>query len=280
MSDDYRFGVIGHNISYSKSPDIFRVIFDLNKINGSFDIINIKPEDFAVLFPELTGSGICGLSITTPYKITVVEYLDDIDPVGKAINAVNSISINNGNVRGFNTDCYGFSMPLRKYQKKLIGGSALILGCGGVAGAVLYSLHNDYEIRDFTILGRTEDRLQAFKTCFTRQFQNIMMNTIHGESLSAKVSDRWNIIVNCTPLGGWNLPDDLPIPEHFNLPSGMIYYDLNYNRGNKAVALARDTGLDVIDGSAMLVWQAIRSFYLWTGRDVRFEQVYGQIFVE
>ena len=280
MNESCRFGVIGHNISYSKSPDIFQIIFSISKIQGDFDIIEIKPDDFNVLFPALTKSGVCGLSVTTPYKTTVIEYLDTIDPVSKAINAVNSIAIDNDGIRGFNTDCYGFSMPLRKYHELLAGGAALIFGCGGAASAAVYSLYNDYKIVNFTVMGRTKDKLQAFKSCFVHQSRNIMLNTVHSESLSVDMPDKYEIMVNCTPLGGWNLPEDIPIRKHFNTPSGGIYYDLNYNRDNKAVALAREAGLDVIDGSAMLVWQAIRSFYLWTGREVKFEQVYGQIFGE
>ena len=90
--------------------------------------------------------------------------------------------------------------------------------------------------------------------------------------------DDLDIIVNCTPAGGWNQPDGSPLPESFSWPAGRIYYDLNYNQGNKVLIEARSAGLRCIDGSSMLVGQALQSYYLWTGHRVAFDAVYKDVF--
>ncbi|MCK4632309.1 MAG: hypothetical protein KAT79_03510, partial [candidate division Zixibacteria bacterium] len=78
--------------------------------------------------------------------------------------------------------------------------------------------------------------------------------------------------------GGWNSPESSPFPTGFNWPQGKIYFDLNYNTDNQLVAAARSVGMIAIDGSMMLVGQAIRSFNIWTGEDVNFDEVYRRVF--
>ncbi len=88
----------------------------------------------------------------------------------------------------------------------------------------------------------------------------------------------WDIVVNCTPMGGWNHPTESPLPGWFDWSSSRLYYDLNYNGDNHLVAAARASGVETIDGSAMLVAQALQSFYIWTGRKLTFEPVYAEVF--
>ena len=68
------------------------------------------------------------------------------------------------------------------------------------------------------------------------------------------------------------------MPETFAWPNTGIYYDLNYNTDNPAIRIAHEAGMITIDGSAMLVGQAIRSFYLWSGQEVAFDNVYSKVF--
>jgi shikimate dehydrogenase len=92
------------------------------------------------------------------------------------------------------------------------------------------------------------------------------------------MDDQPDIVVNCTPVGGWNSPESSPFAIGFNWPQGKIYSDLNYNTDNQLVAAARSAGMIAIDGSMMLVGQAIRSFNIWTGEDVDFDNVYRRVF--
>jgi shikimate dehydrogenase len=86
------------------------------------------------------------------------------------------------------------------------------------------------------------------------------------------------IVVNCTPLGGPLFPDLSPVSLGLDWSKVRLYFDLDYNTGNTAVNLAKKAGVRAIDGSAMLVAQAIKSMELWTGLQVDFEDIYRQIF--
>jgi shikimate dehydrogenase len=247
---------------------------------GTFVIFDVAPGDFQAQLVELVKDGVQGLSVTIPYKQAVIKQLQEIDTIARALEAVNSVSIDSKTLCGFNTDCYGFSLPLREYGEKLKHGTALILGCGGAARAAVYSLYTDYELRRFTVLGRTGLKLTEFRLSLERNLRRIKIIPVVEQEVA---SDTWegasyDVIVNCTPLGGWNHPDEHPLPKGLRWGPGKIYYDINYNEGNNVVKSARDAGLNAIDGSAMLVGQALRSFDIWTGETVPFGPVYERVF--
>jgi shikimate dehydrogenase len=280
MNTAYNFALIGHRIAYSRSAAVFQAIFDVKGVKGRFEILDVAPPNFHSRLIELVKKGVQGLSVTIPYKKAVIQHLHSIDTIARALDAVNSIAIDSGRLSGFNTDCYGFSLPLQEHAERLKHGSALILGCGGAAKAAVYSLYTDYEVQRFTVAGRTEAKLSDFKSSLEKQIPNINIKTV---SLTAKHGQRWRgqryeIIVNCTPLGGWNYPDDSPLPDTFDWAKSKIFYDVNYNADNKLIRAAKDAGLTAIDGAAMLVGQAIRSFALWTNESVPFEPVFERVF--
>ena len=280
MKHTYRFGLIGHRVSYSKSGDVFRAIFSHMGEKGTFDIFDVAPDEFQAQLVELVKDGVQGLSVTIPYKQAVMEHLQEIDTIAGALEAVNSVSVDSGTLCGFNTDCYGFSLPLRKYGEKLKHGTALILGCGGAARAAVYSLYTDYEVRRFTVLGREGLKLTEFRRSLERHLRRIKITTVVEQEIAG---DTWegasyNIIVNCTPLGGWNYPNEHPLPKGLRWRPGKMYYDINYNESNNVAKSARDAGLIAIDGSTMLVGQALRSFDIWTGETAPFEPIYERVF--
>ena len=277
----FRFALIGHNVTYSKSADIFTAIFEIEKVNGSCTIYNIEPDDFADEFPRISSDDVDGMSVTIPYKNAVIPYLDEIDPIAKAIEAVNSIHFSKSVKYGYNTDCYGFSYPLHKYASLLKNDAALIFGGGGAAKAVVYALYTDYEIKQFTVVGRNEIKLQEFKKSFENQIEFIQIDVLTYSNLVKGLHDkRFAIAVNCTPLGGWNLPDKTVFPDEFDWRTVKLFYDLNYNADNKIIASTKqnESVLDSIDGSMMLVAQAVRSYFLWTGVKTDVNSVYQNVF--
>ena len=278
MTYRYKFGLLGHNIDYSKSADIFDAIFSLKKIKGLFETYNLEPSSFESAFREIITNGIDGLSVTIPYKKKVIPLLDEIDPIAEALEAVNSIAVSKGRFHGYNTDIYGFAFPLKPHENNLKKGRALILGCGGSARAVIYSLHTDFEISHFTVLGRSEEKLAQFQISLNQILLNSELLTDTFNNFPNHTSGSFSIIVNCTPLGGWNQLDRSPIPAGLNWSDSKIYYDLNYNDGNNIVSMAKENGLTVFDGSTMLVGQAIRSFEIWSGETVGFDEVYETVF--
>ena len=278
MSDFYKLGVVGQNISYSQSKNIFETIFGLTGVGGSFDILSTEPGDLSARIQDCVDESYTGLSITVPFKSEVVPLMTQTDPLGSRLNVVNCISIENGQLRGHNTDVIGFAIPLEMRQAGSDRRHAVIFGYGGSASVVVYSLASDFGMKQFTIVGRSESKLTAFRDRMTAVLPNIDIHAESSEHFTAGFDDRYAVAVNCTPLGGWNLPGSSPLPKRFDWSAVDIYYDLNYNRDNHLVTAARNAGVTAIDGSTMLVGQALESFHIWSGMTVDFNPVYRAVF--
>jgi shikimate dehydrogenase len=279
MRRPYMFALIGRKISYSKSKEVFEAIFRIKDgMSGTFEIHSVAPSYFKSKILDFKSDGTRGFSVTIPYKNEVIQYLDDIDPVANALQAVNCVVVEKGRLLGFNTDYYGFSLPLKQYSQKLKHGRAAVIGCGGSARAVIYSLFLDYEIKDFTVIGRSDENLESMRHILENRFHkiNLITSTDPGR---LKSREAYSITVNCTPLGGWNHIDENPVGENYDWKNTKIYYDLNYNSDNKIVKAAGEAGVIAMDGSAMLVGQALRAFDIWTGQMVSFEPVYREVFM-
>lgn len=278
MRRRYRFGLVGHNIGYSKSREVFQAIFEHEGIDGEFVNFDIGPRRFDDQFRSILRERIDGLSVTIPHKKRVLPLLHDVHPVAEALEAVNSVAVHRGRTSGFNTDVYGFCLPLSEYADRLKHGRALILGCGGGARAALYSLYADYEVARFAVLGKTKIRLKRFRTAMRRALSNVEIKTADFGDYLPPSEGPFDIVVNATPLAGWNHPDASPLPRHFSWNSARLFYDLNYNRENALVTGAAEAGLVSIDGSVMLTGQALRSFETWTDRTVEFQPIYDSVF--
>ncbi len=280
MTPVLRLGLLGHNVPYTRSPQIFEAIFSQTGISGSFEVFDVPPEALAKWFRTELPTGLRGLAVTIPHKQAVVDYLDKIGNVAEALGAVNSISVSNRMLEGHNTDVHGFSTALRQCSVDLSGGSAVILGSGGAARAALYSLYSDFRVTRFIVIGRSHSNLLDFSAAFQRRLPNLVLEYRVGFETVGRLEsvNVASIIVNCTPLGGWNYADVSPFPEDFSFTPRMIYCDVNYNTDNKLVTRARRAGAVACDGAIMLVVQAVRSFELWAGRTVAWQPIYEMVF--
>lgn len=272
-----RLGLIGGDISYSKSPQLFEALFSMSGMTGSFSLFPTEPDELSARFDDLRAQGMDGLAVTIPFKQRIMGLLETIESPADQIGAVNGVSFRNGSTVGHNTDAAGFLAPLAAYREQLRGKGGLVLGAGGAAAAVTYSLMHDLGLPVITVAGKSPERLtalaQRWPATMGRNVKAIAWSQI-GETDSSGCG----LIVNCTPLGGATMPDRLPVPDQFVWPSGAIYYDLNYNERNLALQVAREVGVPAIDGSVMLAAQATGLFEIWTGKRVDWQELHAAVF--
>jgi shikimate dehydrogenase len=278
MKNGLHFALIGENVSYSKSPAIFGAIFKAIGREGKFQTVQVNPNEIRASLNQLVLEGVRGFAVTLPYKRAVVSCLDDVDPVAHKVGAVNSVAVSDPCLYGYNTDCHGFAYPLLCTGRKSIGTSALIAGCGGAARAVAYSLYVDFGICDITLLGRSADRLEECRADLAQLLDKVRLRTLLASKNDVSFDRPYDVIVNASPLGGPNHPESSPFPAKLEFVAGKLYYDLNYNDGNRIVNQAREHGMIALDGAPMLVAQAVRSFAIWTDVQVPFETVYRSVF--
>src|SRR5688572_20916304 len=262
-----RLGLIGHPLGHSLSPKIHAAALKACNLDGSYSLFPIAPDDMQSL-KDLIGrvrfGEITGLNVTIPHKQNVIKFLDELTAPAKTIGAVNTIYLRHKKVVGDNTDAPGFLTDLkRNFSSFGFHPSALILGAGGSARAVLYALVIDGW--DVTIAARHIEQAQQLANPFpndkvvTTNYENL------HDNLQSAISS-FSLIVNTTPIGMTPNTEQSPLPENTILSEHTIIYDLVYNpRETKLVKDARAQGLSAVTGLGMLIEQAALAFELWTG---------------
>jgi shikimate dehydrogenase len=278
MSEKFQFGLIGRDIAYSRSPDIFRAINKHTGLEADFRLIDIPPERLAETLLGLKADVHGGVSVTIPYKQAVIPHIDEVDPIARQLKAVNSIKCAGTRLVGYNTDWEGFVRPLLDFQAGVADKPAVILGTGGVARAAVYGLCREIGIPSVRVYGREATKAQELIEDMTEFFADTQLSGHPLSELEKEPLTETGVVVNATPLGGFHHTNQSPFPDSFEWSSLALYYDLNYNDDNPLISTAREHGVASLDGTQMLVAQAIRSHELWTGRSAPFDAVYASVF--
>jgi shikimate dehydrogenase len=251
MKPPHLFGLIGYPLSHSFSKKYFSQKFENEGVTDCrYDLFPLKKIEE---LPELVKvqPDLIGLNVTIPYKEAVFNYLDEIEEEAVEIGAVNTIKIENGILRGYNTDVFGFEQSLRnflklpttKVQKPSL--KALLLGTGGASKAVAYVLRK-LGI-DFQVVSR-----QSGKADLTYK------------ELDEHLLKDYLLIVNTTPLGMSPNVEKCPaIPYEF-LTDLHFLYDLVYNP-EKTLFLKKgaEKGSRTCNGLEMLYLQAEKAWEIW-----------------
>jgi len=260
-----KLGLIGYPVSHSLSPKIQNAALKACGLEGGYSLYPIAPNDLPALqalFDRVRSGEITGLNVTIPHKQNVIELIDELTITAKTIGAVNTIYMRDRKLIGDNTDAPGFLSDLNRFigNRELgigIQRSALILGAGGSARAVVYALLDDgWHV---TIAAR---RIE--------QAQELAMQFKHANAIELNIQifqlSNPQLIVNTTPVGMTPNIDQSPLPANLSTPSNTLIYDLVYNpQETKLVKDARSQGLSATTGLGMLIGQAALAFKIWTG---------------
>lgn len=263
---DFRLGLIGFPLGHSLSPKIHAAALTACGLQGGYSLFPIPPEDkkgLSDLLTRVRDGEIHGLNVTIPHKQNVIPLLDELTPTAQAIGAVNTIYLRDGKLFGHNTDAAGFLADLKRVLPSASRSgsprSAFVLGAGGSARAVVYSLLADGW--NVTLAARRVEQAEQLAVSFKPQKVQVASYEkfiLHPSSFS--------LFVNSTPLGMSPNVEQSPLPENTMIPSDTAIYDLVYNpRQTKLVRDALAQGCSATTGLGMLIEQAALAFEIWTG---------------
>lgn len=245
------YGLIGYPLSHSFSKKYFTEKFEKENISDSeylaFPIEKIE------LLPQLIKDNptLKGLSVTIPYKESVIPFLDELDETAKKIGAVNCIKISNGRLIGYNTDAFGFRQSIKPFLESHHE-RALIIGTGGASKAVEYVL-KEIGIDCFFVTRKKSNNQQPTTNNF------FAYDEVNEHMLNA-----FKLIVNATPLGMFPNVDASPsIPYQF-ITSSHLLYDLVYNPAEtEFLKKGKTKGAAIVNGFSMLQHQAEEAWRIW-----------------
>ena len=241
----FNLGLIGKNLKYSFSKKYFKLKFKKENLNN-FIYELYELESLNDLSSILKNKKIIGLNVTSPFKESIIRYLDQIDDISKHTKSVNTIFINKKNRKlfGFNTDVHGFEKSLDLFipRSKIKG---MILGNGGVSKSIKYVLKK--KNIEFVTVSR-----------------NANENDIISYNNCEKYLQTHKLIINTTILGAGKLSDKAPKINYKLLNKENYMFDLTYNpRETLFLKKSKKMGAKTINGELMLKLQAELSFNIW-----------------
>jgi len=260
-------GIIGKNIENSLSPLIHNQIILKHSLNFCYLPFQVAETNLGKAIQGIKALNIRGVNITFPYKEKVIKFLDEVEESARRIGAVNTIVNNKGILTGYNTDVIGFKKSLQEdgkfFTKKK---KAVILGAGGAARAVVYSILEE-GIKEVCIFNRTLEKAKKIEQDFSSFFpgSSIYVFPLEEECLKDKIEEAY-LLVNATSLGMPPKIDNTPLPDKRLFHPNLLVYDLIYHPARTLfLRQAERAEAKIINGLPMLVYQGIESFYLWTG---------------
>lgn len=269
------YGVIGDPIEHSLSPLLHNTAFQAVGMAAVLLPWRIAAEHLAGFVAAFRLLPIAGACVTLPHKERIVPLVDRLTPLARAVGAVNTLYWDGDDLVGHNTDVEGFLRPLSAR-----GGfsTALILGAGGAARAVLAGLLTMPGLRRVLVAARRQEQARALTAGVharpegTAQADSPQtapqaaptaipaIETISWDSRHDLTAD---LIINTTPIGmsSGTAASASPFTE---FRGHGLAYDLIY-QATPFLRSARAAGWDTLNGRDMFVAQAAAQFTLWTG---------------
>ncbi|MBY0357707.1 MAG: shikimate dehydrogenase [Candidatus Obscuribacterales bacterium] len=267
-----RLGLIGHPVKHSLSPLMHQAALAWCGLSGSYELLDVEPENLDSTILSLKDKGFAGVNITIPHKEKASLLIPNKSAEVELVGAANTIKLEaNGELSCHNTDLGGFIKALASFKGSEKGDHALILGSGGAARACLYGLAlSGYKQID--LLARNQNTaVQLAGECQQKLADRKLQINVMPFAQTDFTGD---LIVNCTPLGlsDSDLADSLPdwLSGLFtNSSKQCLFLDTVYRKDRSATALtqaAEKAGLRARDGRSMLAEQARLAFVYWTGK--------------
>lgn len=256
-----RLGLIGDNITRSKSPRLHRTAGQLTGLNVTYD--RLIPKDLGLTFDEVfehaQDTGFRGINITYPYKELVTAKVSVDDPLVRGIGAVNTVVFAKEGPKGFNTDYSGFMAAYRAARTEPPGVVCLI-GTGGVGKAVAFGLIG-LGAQSIRCVDLDPAKAEALADALRALGGPTRIETYCDAVAAAKGADG---IINCTPLGMVGI-GGTPLPGAA-MQGATWAFDAVYTPVDTPFLQdAAAAGLTLISGYELFFGQGVDAWQIFTG---------------
>lgn len=272
-------GLLGHPIKHTYSPFIHNVAIELKKLNYIYLPFDVPVSNLKNALRGMVAFGIKGFNITIPHKENILQFLNDVSDEAAIIGAVNTIVNDHGKLSGYNTDVYGILETLNPYKESINGERVCVVGAGGAARAVIYTLIRYFKPRRVVLINRTEERAESLKNYFKDKMKFDSFKTMElfpPDMIS--VFKESKLIINATPIGMFPDSDDSITTLEDSFFKDQVVFDLVYNPPQtRLLQIASKKGAITVTGLKMLVYQAAKSFELWTGEQMPVDEIHKSL---
>ena len=254
------FGLIGWPVEHSFSPEMHHAAYEDLDMYAKYSLYPVKEEDLAEAIKGARALGIDGLNVTVPHKEAVKELeFVEVDPLAEKIGAVNTLDFTEEGIKAYNTDAVGARRALEREDVEIDGKEVTVVGAGGASRAISFELAD--KGAEVKIANRTEEKAYEL----AENVSQVGKASGHSlDELEDLVADS-DILVNSTSVG---IKEDKTVVPKEYLHSDLVVFDAVYNPlETRLLREAKEVGAETVDGAWMLVYQGVKAFEIWTGRE-------------
>ena len=254
------FGVLGNPIGHSMSPVMHNDLFSLYNIDAEYLPFLVQEDELRDAVNGLRALGAGGFNVTVPHKSSIIPFLDEVDELAASIGAVNTVVNKDGKLIGYNTDGLGFLKGLDAYLTNIEGQKILVIGAGGAARAIYFTLAKEKPMQ-IDIANRTlEKAVQLIEECP----YSISSKALTLKDASSELGE-YDLIIQTTMIGMEPNITEQPITLEY-LRENSVVCEIIYNPLETRILLeAKSIGARVQNGIDMFVYQGALAFDKWTG---------------
>lgn len=260
-------GIIGNPLDHTLSPAMHMTAFRKAGIDALFIPFAIQEEELGCFLRAMAAMRFIGLSVTMPYKKTVIPYLDELDESALFCGSVNVIVIRNKKLAGYNTDGLGFVQGMiEQSQYDPRNRRFILLGSGGSSRAIAFALAKAGAQR-IDILNRAprEANAHALAADVNAYKQGICSGgCLDNETIRALLCTS-DCIINTTPAGMEHVEAQTAFDVGLLEPRHMVCDIVYKPRMTPMLSYAKQIGCGILEGYWMLVYQGVLAWRFWTG---------------
>lgn len=255
-------GLIGNPVGHSVSPAIHNNLARLTGKDMVYTTFKVEKGDVEVAVRGAYSLNILGLNVTVPHKSEVIDSLVDIDPLAKAIGAVNTLVRADGGFKGYNTDILGLARELEDEGIELADSKVIILGAGGAARAITF-LCSSKGAKTIYLLNRTADKAQDIAHAVNAHFRNEKVIPMNIADYADIPGDDY-IVIQTTSVGLHPNDEAVVIDDEAFYKKAAVGVDIIYNPAEtKFMKLIKAQGKKAYNGLKMLLYQGVSAYELW-----------------
>ncbi len=256
--------VIGYPIEHSMSPIMHNAALQDLELDYAYLAFNVPPNRLKEAVKGIKALNVKGISVTIPHKEIIIKFVGEIDSTAQKIGAINTIKNEDGVLIGKNTDAEGGRKAILDAGCEITGKNILILGAGGVAKAICYTLAKD--ANKMVITNRTESRAKKLAMELKKKIKVNAEGTNNSETTLKREIKTTDILINATSVGMYPQINKLPIKMEI-LHNQLFVVDLIYNPlETQLIKDAKVIGCRTLGGLDMLVNQGALAFEWWTNK--------------
>lgn len=262
----YKLGIIGNPLGHSLSPNIHLAAIEKLSESYTYEKWELTENELESFIQTVRNkdSKILGFNVTIPYKEKIIQYLDELDILASKLKAVNTVKYESGKLKGYNTDGLGLFETLKRNNIQYENKKILMLGNGGACKGIAMFLTNQM-VAGIDIVGRDMREVQDLTNRLIGEGTD--SNSFSWTDLINLDIDKYNIIIQTTPLGMKNQSQEILFP-YDKLTNRHTVIDIVYNPlETDFLKKSKNKGAICINGLEMLVYQGYHSFKIWTGLD-------------